>query len=76
MGQTGAVVILDWRNEYLGLVLQPSERFAVKYLVPVALKSGPDVALFFRLLPSLASERKRGMGRKKLFLPLLNFFPD
>jgi hypothetical protein len=45
-------------------------------LIPVALKSGPEIAFFFWLFSPFGPGRKGGMGREKSFLPLLNFFSD
>ena len=70
------VMVAPWGQENLGLILQPSERFAVDNPVPVTHIACADIAFIFR---NLTSGRIRGTGSVRAQaapLILLQLFPD
>ena len=60
-------VIARWRDEDLGLVLQPAEGFAVEDAVAVALERRPQRRRLFGALPAAALEAPGGKRREKPF---------
>ena len=70
------VVIAVRGQKYLRLVLEPSERFAVQYPVPVPLKDRAYITLLFGKDPSAGFRGKSRPGSKNIFFSNFKFFSD
>jgi len=69
-------VILLGVDEDLGLVFEPSERFAVDDAIPVALEVGADGVLGLVTKPSFRLARLHGERREDFALELFVTFAD
>ena len=65
--ESRAVVIVGWRNEYLGLVLESPEGLGMGYPVPVPLKACPYVAFALGVYSSLGFAAQSRPGLSSFF---------
>ena len=76
VGHAGTVVVALRLQKYLGLVLEPAERFAVYDAVNVPLKAGAHFAGGDRPLPAPALSGQTGPRRQSGLFQLLGALPD
>ena len=76
MGEPGAIMITQRRQENLGLVFQSSECIGIHDTVPVQLKGGSNIARERFLVTSSGICTQGSEFRKKIFFPDLELFPD